>query len=178
MTGTRLVAVVLVPALLLVGCANEPSDDGPLEMGTGSNSICYEYNDSEAMSTGTYAYVTNRGDRELEVTDVSLVNAENLELIDAVLMPMQEGRVSLFGSDSSWPPTPALQDWNWPHREDAVGSRLEADEQLSPVIGFRVNARDGSFDAVRFDYVDSDGREYFARSSVEVLVQEDCSQGD
>jgi hypothetical protein len=120
----------------------------------------------------------NTGDEPATLREVTLFEARQMTLIDAVLVSMPavgpDGKYTLIGVSAEYPPTaPEAQD-RWRARVPAVGAVLPPGEERNFVVGLRAEpgARSPSMEAVIVTYELPSGDRFEARTST--AVQVDC----
>jgi hypothetical protein len=170
-----IVSVLLLT--LLAACEGAPGQEGPLVLGGDKGKICLARGESTRFTVGIDS-VTNRSTDPVSITDVSLVDARDMELIEAVIAPMptvpnKNGSLILVGNWDSYPP-PSSVSPEWHEREPAVGSSLPGGAARAFVFGVTADS-DASATAVRVDYQTSTGKRYEVRTSTEVQLKERCS---
>ncbi len=189
------VAAVLV-ATATAACANEVRTDGPLQFGSQESElrngeiaepsvlICEVSSDTELRQTVNHTVITNWGDDAVTITDVSLVEPNNMELIEAALFavpePTSSGGVALFPSNGVGYPPKGDEGRLWDRRMSAEGAVVEAGAQWSLAVGLSSHTPTASMKRIRVEYIDEDGQRYeiFGWHQVSVIEpgapHEDC----
>lgn len=151
---------VVVALAATTGCGDgRPGLGTTLDLGRDEHRICVPA-PTEANVGVTFGDTVVRHDAAgpVTITDVSLIAATDLELWEAVLVPVVPGEDDLVGmrhtSDLEGMPA------GWYDRVDATGAVVHPDEHwnLVLVVGSPQEGNTGSATATRITYRDSHGR--------------------
>ena len=133
------------------------------------------------MAVGIYA-VQNGSSEPIKIESVQLIKPANLELKDAVVVPVTtvDGTRSLVGAGATYPPDAAALSNStvaWAARQDAVGSsilpRRELDkkgEDINLVLGIAVDGSSGTADGVVVKYRGA-GRSFTWKGRAKILIK-------
>ena len=127
------------------------------------------------MTVGTDK-IHNTGDEPVTVTNVVLVDAHGVSLIDSFVLPMPspsaDGSLYMVGTKGSYPPQDAGPDWD--KRAPAVGAIVSPNQQRAFVFGIKSDAS-STLEKVTVEYKDSSGNRYEASTSTKIVVKPQCS---
>lgn len=148
----RILAVAAL--VLLSGCAGGAVEGDALTEGT-SHVVCHAKQIGATASFGEWLH--NGTDKTIELRDVSLVEPDGLTKVGSAVA---EEERAYIGSAMGWPP----QSENWPENPPSVtGFELAPGAEVYLVVGVELDdeTKPGSFAALRIDYVDAGGAEFY-----------------
>lgn len=164
----RLKPFLLLALILVSGCTNSFSTGNILNLGETHGIDCVLGGNGESYMFGD-TFLVHEGDKKIQIKDVSLVDADDMSLTEAVLVKMELDEAVLgFGE---WPPIdsdtlPLPVDWK--NRIQAEGAVIQPNEEWNLVFVLTSKASDtSSIKAVKIVYEDSEGRKY----TQETLIQ-------
>jgi hypothetical protein len=159
MRAVRYVALIGVVALVLVSMhALWAQADGPLSMGEREVAVCAPADGDPDFSVADRQLV-NSGRSKLTITDVTLVDAVDVEVLEVLLVPRAAGE-GLVGRGVGWPPRDGQRLRRWDERVPAVGAVVAPDDNWVLVAGLRRTSPTASYDGIRVEYRASWGRKY------------------
>lgn len=165
MPAARTLAAVASTSVLLVLTACAGLDvDGPLTGGSGS-SLCMVQPDQGHATVGDV--VRNGGDGTIVLKDLALVGAENLDLVDTFVIPMDGTDEYVLGAGSTEPEDPLAEAaWAAAVRPDSF--ELPAGAQANVVVAVRtVIEAPGTAEGIRVTY-SLDGRQYTSHTPMTI----------
>lgn len=137
-------AVILV--VLLTGCM----PGGQLAVGADSSAVCAVQPEHGIATYGNV--VRNEGNSPLILKTVSLVDAENLEIHSARIMPMQGSSPYVVGTGSTEPGDPDAQA-AWQEALDVESYRIAPGDSVNVVVALdNGDQSTGMSRALRIDY--------------------------
>lgn len=161
----------LVLAGLLAGCTSSTSD-GPLIAGGDPSEICAVQPENGMAAFGNI--VQNGGESALTINKVSLVEAANLEIRAAYVMPMA-GSSSFVLATGSTEPTDPDEQAAWQSAVDVESYEIAPGEHANIVLALdNGDEESGTSRALRIDY-EQDNAPFFAESTMTLtLADESC----
>lgn len=190
-------AAVLTGILTAAGCSSEPANDGPLVLNNGapvgSSELCSPATGGERGHTLS-AEIENTGGESTLVTDVSLLESESAEIIEAVLVPIAEpdpqtGEIhSIPANGTGYPALWSevqhdtklsayyieLEKRVWGARQPLVGSTIEPGDTWNMVLGVVATNVPARLKAVKVEYRDSSDETYESLSATSLSIKNDC----
>jgi hypothetical protein len=154
--------VALLPLLLLPGCgSSEPQPGGPLEAAGQPFSYCLPADASGPITLGAEILQLAEGDENVSVTNVDLVDATSVELLEASVVRLTT--TNSFGSSVNYPPSDEVLDEfglrnDWARRQvvpTAELEPLETGDRYTLVLGVDITLQ-SSFDGIKITYQGGD----------------------
>jgi hypothetical protein len=157
-------------------CAAGASSDGPLSVGSGELEWCTQGSEGGARHTLADRRVQVEGSAPVTIRSIDLVDARELEILDAVLVP-SEGQ-GLIGARRNWPPDTgpglgSLPD-TWAERVPAIGATVEPDSDWNLAIGLESASAQAGADSIVIRYEDASGTEFEADYPTTIEVRTAC----
>ncbi|GAB3481387.1 hypothetical protein GCM10027521_18900 [Amycolatopsis cihanbeyliensis] len=113
--------------------------------------------------------IFNDADERLTISAVSMVEAREMSLIEAVLVP-DEGPTN----GARYPQPPEKAGAGWPDRVPAEGAVLQPGDEWWFVVGLAAEGPTPSVRRFQVDYVDESGQRYRARTGTSIAVRPKC----
>lgn len=159
---------MLICSALASGCSSASSSNGPLELGGQPGQICVLEPEGADATVGEV--VTNTGDSELTVREVSLVDPDSLTLVEVYAIPLSEGGSSIGSGSTN--PTDSRQKALWDSKRKVSSVVLDPGKSANivGVLSLEEGKSEGSATAMKVIY-STDGKEHSAISSTEVLLK-------
>lgn len=166
----RLAAAVLA-GLLLTGCTTSSTNGGPLLVGADSSTVC-----AIQPEHGNAAYgnvVRNGGDSPLIFKAVSLVEAENLEIESASIMPIEGDFPYVLGTGSTEPDDPVAQA-AWQQAQSVEAYEIEPGHAVNVIVALdKADPNTGTTRALRIDYKQGDDH-FFVETNMKISLADDA----
>ena len=167
----RLKPFLLLTLILVSGCSNSVSTGNILNLGETPGIDCVPGGNGESRMFGD-TFLVHEGDKNIQIKEVSLVDADDMSLTEAVLVKLELGEALIgFGE---WPPIdsdtfPLPVDWK--NRIQAEGAVIQPNEEWNLVFALTSNAPDtSSIKAVKIVYEDSEGRRYAQETLIQYFI--------
>jgi hypothetical protein len=143
-------AWLIASAIALTACTFQMSTGGPLRAGGDPSAVCTVQSDQGSAVFGNV--VTNDGEEMLTITGAVLVDANNLEIREVYVMPIDETHSFVIGTGSTHPTEPeAIAAWD--SAQKLIDYELSAGQQVNIVLAVDNGSADiGTSRAVRFTY--------------------------
>ncbi|MGW7295310.1 hypothetical protein ACWGIB_23320 [Streptomyces xiamenensis] len=172
-----LAAIILVAAS---GCSNTPGHNGPLSAGDESSSTCAP-EAGESVFTFGLDWLANGSDSSVTVTGVELIDAENMEIIEAVLLPEPDPPTRMgIGLVDDYPPTDYTEHSDggayWDLREIVEGATVEGHESSNLLMGIMANGQ-ASMEGAVISY-EHEGDSYRVETKNRIRVRTQCGGVD
>lgn len=143
-------AAAALIGLLLTGCTVGSVNGRQLGTGDGFSAVC-----AVQPEHGMAAYghvVQNEGDFPLVLKSVSLVDADNLKIYSAHIMPIQGSSPYVLGTGSTEPEEPEARA-AWREAKDVESYKIEPGDSVNVVVALDNGAQpSGTARALRIDY--------------------------
>ncbi|MCG1023490.1 hypothetical protein [Sutcliffiella horikoshii] len=168
----RVKSLLLLTFLLFIsGCTNSNPVGSSLNLGETPGMDCVPGGDGVSRMFGD-TFLIHEGEGEITITDISLVNADGLELKEAVLVKLNPDEALLgFGE---WPPTDTPEfplPENWDDRIEAVDAKIQPNDKWNLVFALTSTSPDtGSADAVKIEYKDSAGKTFEQETLIRYFI--------
>lgn len=135
-----LTATILVAA---GGCSTSSGHNGPLSAGDGSSSTCGP-GVGESVFTFGHDLLTNDADDPVTITGVVLIDSENMELIEAILLPEPDPPTRMsIGLVDGYPPTDYTDHSDggayWEMRQVVGEATVEGRETVNLLMGLKAD---------------------------------------
>ena len=167
----RLNLFLLLALILISGCTNPVSTGNILNLGQTHGLDCVPGGDGESRMFGD-TFLVHEGDKNIQIKEVSLVDADDMSLTEAVLVKLELGEALMgFGE---WPPIdsdtfPLPVDWK--NRIQAEGAVIQPNEEWNLVFALTSNAPGtSSIKAVKIVYEDSEGKKYAQETLIQYFI--------
>ncbi|MFF2377283.1 hypothetical protein ACFVUW_23140 [Streptomyces xiamenensis] len=173
-----LAAVIMVTA---GGCSSGSGHRGPLSAGDEAGSACGS-GDGESVFTFGLDWLTNESDSPVTVTGVELIDAENIELVEAVFLPPPSDAPprALIGLVDGYPPREYTEHSDggayWELREAVGEATVEGRESVNLLMGLRADGAASMEGAVvSYEYK---GDSYLVETMNGFRVRKQCGGDD
>ncbi|CAG9620399.1 hypothetical protein [Sutcliffiella rhizosphaerae] len=160
----------ILMALFIGGCSNSNPVGNSLDLGQTYGMDCVPGGEGESRMFGD-TFLKHKGDKEITIMDISLVNAEGMELTEAVLVKLEDDE-SLIGF-GEWPPSDDQLPLpvNWDDRIEAVDAVIQPKEEWNLVFALTSTSTDtGSTDSVKIEYKDSAGKIFEQETLIQYII--------
>lgn len=162
------VFAAMVGAMVVTACNDNPSDDGPLEMHSTGQIICFA---GETEILIGLSRVTNNDDNTIVANGVELIGEGQWTLEEAAILPYEyvangrtwyrEGGMTIDHRSPKWVEV----------REPIPGAKIEPGETMD--FAYHATVSTGTLiDHAELTYEDDSGDEYFAADAVTIAVDE------
>lgn len=168
----RIKSLLLLTLLLFInGCTSSNPAGSSLNLGETPGMDCVPGGDGASRMFGD-TFLIHEGDEEITITDISLVNADGLELKEAVLVKLNPDEALLgFGE---WPPTDTPEfplPENWDDRVEAVDAKIKPNEEWNLVFALTSTSEGtASTDAIKIVYKDSAGETFEQETLIRYFI--------
>ncbi|WP_042221002.1 hypothetical protein [Oceanobacillus manasiensis] len=172
---TRVISLFSLTFLLFfTGCSDTNAVGSSLNLGETTGMDCVPGENGASRMFGD-TFLIHEGDEEITITDISLVNADGLELKESVLVKLNSDEALLgFGE---WPPTDSTDfplPKNWDNRVEAIGAKVQPNEMRNLVFALTsTSSETGSTDAVKIEYKDSTGKTFEQETLIRYFITSD-----
>ena len=166
----RLKPFLLLTLILVSGCANSVSTENILNLGETHGLDCVPGGDGESRMFGD-TFLVHEGDKNIQIKEVSLVDADDMSLTEAVLVKL--GLDEALMGFGEWPPDSDIFPLpvNWKNRIQAEGAVIQPNEEWNLVFALTSNAPDtSSIKAVKIIYEDSEGKKYAQETLIQYFI--------
>lgn len=168
--------LLLVTCVVASSCAADVQSGGPLSLGAESLEWCTPGSEGGARHTLADRRMQLDGSEQVTIRAVNLVDARNLELLDAVLVP-SEGR-GLIGARRNWPPDHGpgqgeLPD-TWSERISAIGASVEPGSEWNMALGLESKSVEAGAKSVVIRYEDGSGDQFEVEYPTKIEVKAAC----
>lgn len=173
-----LAAAVLVAAS---GCTGSVSENGPLSAGGEAASVCGP-GDGEAIFSMGHDWLVNEADAPVTITGVELIGAEDMELIEAVILPppVDPSTTTLIGLVDEYPPAEYTETSDggsyWSLREDIGKAVIEGHQASNLLIGIKATGH-ASMEGAAISY-QHQGKSYRMETTTRFHVRPQCGGAD
>jgi hypothetical protein len=166
--------LIMLALLVISGCTNNGQ---VFDLGQTPGMDCIPGEKADSRIFGD-TYLMHEGDREITITDISLVGADNMVLTDAVLVRL--------GPDE---PVVGFGDWplvhdddyslpqEWDNRIKAEGAIINPGEEWNLVFILTADDPDtSSTEAVKIQYKDARGKKYTQQTISHYYIAKNCGK--
>lgn len=161
------IVTVLVSACALVGAQGDSAGAGPLAVSEIEGEWCLPAFETDSDLMHGSEVLFNESDSVLQITDVSLVDARNLEISGTYQGPV---RNVLMGTLLGWPSAERLQKRGF----EPLG-RVDPNSQVNLVVLLRSGSdtRSADISGIRIEY-EADGEDFSVTTRHSVIWRERC----
>lgn len=165
-------AVILLG--LLAGSAPVTIHGGKMEVGSDPGTVCAVQPERGMAAYGNV--VRNGGDSPLIIRAVSLVDAKNLTIQSARIMPIQGSSPYVIGTGTTKPQDPEAQA-AWRESKDVESYVIEPEDSVNVVVALDIGTQpSGTARALRIEYGQG-AREFFVETNMTLtLADASCEQ--
>jgi hypothetical protein len=167
-------ALLISSITLVVGACGDDGrrSDDPIYLGELGQALCVESESDGEITVSDPIIIT--GNVPVKITDVSLIEPSNIEVIDIVLVaPDDDGFLPLLVGPG-FPPDD-FPNGPWEDRAPIIDAVMDPSEEWAFVSGLVLAGGDvGHVDGIMFRYEDTEGQQYETVYPVEITVKPDC----
>ncbi len=165
--------------LLLMGaCSTIGSNENILDLGQTPGIDCIPGEKGDSRMFGD-TFLRHLGDKEIRITEVSLIKPDNLALAEAFMLKLEPNEALVGFGD--WPPNnedsfPLPKEWE--NRIQAKGAKIQPGEEWNLVFVLTSNASvTSSSKGIKIVYKDSDGKKYVQETLIQyAITSRTCSE--